>query len=233
LDKDEHSAGGEPEWTISASAPLRRSSVEHHFGSRPAAASPIRLKPASDAEACWIESLENGWLFLVPSGDAAGWLLSVGDSAESLVGKSRLIGAQISELSPARGTFLSHPRVAMPLSEPGWLACGSAATGFDPLCGDGTGNAVREAILGSAVVRAAIDGTDVHHLVAHYQARLLAGFQRHVALCFDFYQSGRSGPWWDSQLHDLQHGLEWCSRQLARFDVFRYRLNGFKLEPVG
>ena len=30
----------------------------------------------------------------------------------------------------------------------GWLACGTAAMGFDPICGDGTGYAVREGILG-------------------------------------------------------------------------------------
>lgn len=228
----EHLKREEPDWTIFASTPLRPSSVEHHFGSRIAAASPARLKPECDAEACWIESLESGWLFLLPSGKGTGWLLSVGGSAESLLEVSRLIKDRIIELGPSQGTFPSHPRIALPLSEPGWLACGTAALGFDPLCGDGTGNATREAILGSAVVRAASSGGDVDSLVAHYQARLLAGFKRHVELCVDFYKSGHSGPWWNNQVDDLERGLAWCSQQLADEDLFRYRLNGFTLEPA-
>jgi hypothetical protein len=100
------------------------------------------------------------------------------------------------------------------------------------LCGDGTGNAVREAILGSAVIRAAIGGGDAGSLADHYQARLIAGLQRHILLCLDFYKSGRSGAWWDHQLDGLKRGLKWCSEQLSGNDAFRYRLNGFTLEPV-
>src|SRR5215831_291116 len=221
-----------PDWTIVASSPLPPSAVENHFGSRPAAASAVSLQAGCDPQSCWIESLEHGWLFLLPAGEGEGWLLSVGDSAESLLVTSRLIQKQICNLRPSRGTFPSHPRVAFPLCQPGWLACGSAAVGFDPLCGDGTGNAVREAILGSAAIRAAIAGGDVSGLTTHYQARLLAGFKRHVGLCFEFYKTGHSGPWWSRQLEDLQRGLAWCSQQLQGMDASRYCLNGFTLEPV-
>jgi flavin-dependent dehydrogenase len=222
----------EPDWTIFASRPLPPLSVEYQFGSRPAAAWAVALQRGCDSEACWIESLENGWLFLLPSGRETGCLLSVGDSVESLLAVSRLIREQIANISLSRGIFPSHPRLAYPLSAPGWLACGAAALGFDPLCGDGAGNAVREAILGSAVVRAAIGGGDAGSLVAHYQARLLAGFRRHIGLCFDFYKSGCSGAWWERQLIDLERGVTWCSEQLADSDASRYRLNGFTLELV-
>ena len=220
----------EPVWTIFASVPLGATFIEHHFGSRLATASPVMLKSGCDDEACWIESLEDGWLFLLPTGERKGWLLSVGTSAQSLLETSRLVKQQTGDLGPARGAFPSHPRIALPLSAPGWLACGTAAVAFDPLCGDGVGNAVREAILGSAVIRAAIGGGDVESLVAHYQTRLLAGFQRHVALCLDFYKSGHSGSWWDAQVDHLKRGFAWCSQQLSNRPAFRYRLNGFTLE---
>jgi 2-polyprenyl-6-methoxyphenol hydroxylase-like FAD-dependent oxidoreductase len=223
----------EPEaaWKIFSSRPLPRSSEEHHFGSRMATASAVTLKPGCDPDACWIESLDNGWLFLLPGVDRA-WLLSVGDSADALLAQSRLIGDQIDEASPSRGTFPSHPRIADPLCEPGWLACGTAALGFDPLCGDGTGHATREAILASAVVRAAIDGSDVDVLVAHYRTRLLAGFKRHLDACREFYRAGRSGPWWDQELNSLDRGLDWCGRQLESAPRFRFRLSGFALEAI-
>jgi hypothetical protein len=232
FEQDPERGAGKADWTIFAASPLPPASVEYQIGSRPAAAAAVTLQVGCDAQACWIESLDNGWLFLLPSGKHTGWLLSVGDTAESLLEMSRLIQEQIVTLSPAGGIFSSHPRISFPLSAPGWLACGTAALGFDPLCGDGAGNAVREAILGAAVVRAAIAGGSEHSLIAHYQARLLAGFQRHVAACLDFYKSGSSGTWWDRQLDDLKQGLTWCSEQLMRLDPSRYRLNGFTLEAV-
>jgi hypothetical protein len=201
-------------WTIFASTPLERPCSERHFGSRWATASPCHLAPGHDIEACWIESLESGWMFLLPSGEQAGWLLSVGGSPEVLFEMSSLIRSQIAELVPARGTFVSHPRTSIPLAGEGWLACGSAALGFDPLCGDGTGNTLREAILASAVIRAVRDGGDAESLSMHYQVRLLASLQRHLALCFDFYKTGPSGKWWEDQLSDLRYGIEWCGLQI-------------------
>lgn len=222
----------EPEWTVFASAPLPPPSTETHFGLRPAAASPVKLKRESDCETCWIESLESGWLFLLPTGTETGWLLSVGGPVDALVGMSRLIKEHIDGLGPSQGTFASHPRIASPLSEPGWLACGTAALAFDPLCGDGAGNAVREAILGAAMLGAIVNGFDLDSLIAHYHSRLIAGFERHVALCLQFYQSGGSGGWWADQAESCRRGLAWCSEQLSEKPPFRYRLNGFALEPA-
>jgi len=197
-----------------------------------ATASPVTLKQGCDAEACWIESREGGWLFLLPSGEGGGWLLSVGDSAEALLGGSRLVAGQIAGIGGTVGSFPAQPRIAEPLGEAGWLACGTAALGFDPLCGDGTGNAAREAILGAAVIRAAAGGADIPPLVAHYRWRLLVGFQRHLEACRQFYKTGHASSWWDQELEALDRGLAWCARQLEKAPAFRYRLNGFVLEPV-
>jgi hypothetical protein len=112
------------------------------------------------------------------------------------------------------------------------LACGTAALGFDPLCGDGAGHAVREAILASAAVRAMVEGADVESVLAHYRSRLVAGFHRHLKLCEEFYRTGGEGSWWEEQLAATIGGVEWC--QSLRFDApqYRYRLNGFSLEAI-
>lgn len=223
-------------WSIFAARPTREEapppSVEHHFGSRMAAASPVVLKNEEASDGCWIESLREGWLFLLPCDGRSGWLLSVGASPGTMLEQSRLVAGQISETGASAGRFPSHPHIADPLAAPGWLTCGTAAIGFDPLCGEGAANATREAILGTAVIRAASQGADVDAVVAHYAARLIAGFRRHLEVCREFYAAGYRGLWWDQQIADLDRGLRWSSQQLTRFPEFRYRLNGFALEAV-
>ena len=229
---DEALDGGDPDWAIVAARPLLTSSQEHQFGSRIATASHVKFRTGADTHACWIESCARGWLFLLPGVDGGGWLLSVGDSAESLLAESSLVAKQIAEADFGGASFPSHPRITDPLCGMGWLACGTAALGFDPLCGDGAGHAVREAILASAVVRAASEGGDVNTLVMHYRARLLGGFAKHLQICSEFYKTGRRGDWWDREVDSVHQGLDWCSSQLAGLSSVNYRLNGFNLEPV-
>ena len=215
---------GDVDWTVITSRPLPEVAAEHHFGTRMARAVPVTLH--CDADTCWIESLEAGWLFLIPNSESAGWLLAVGNDAGALLGESRLIAERVAEINGQASRFPAYPRIMQPLAGNDWVACGSAAMAFDPLCGDGTANAVREAILASAVIRA---GTES---LTHYEARLTAGFQRHLSLCLSFYESGKSGAWWEPEIAALYKGLEWCGARSSSFGTYRYQLNGFDLLPV-
>ena len=126
----------EADFTIFASRPLPTNPVEYCFGSRSAHAAQIRLRNAHDSASCWIESFEDGWLFLIPDAADTGWLLSVGSSPPGVLGSSRLIGERIASVSERSGEFAASPRIVSPLSGPRWLACGTAGMAFDPLCGD-------------------------------------------------------------------------------------------------
>jgi hypothetical protein len=220
------------EFTIFAARPLPSEPVEHCFGSRTASAVKVGLKNAADSESCWIESLDNGWLFLIPNAAESGWLLAVGCSLEDIPERSRLIAERIAFIGDLSGQFPASPRIVSPLCGPGWLACGTAGMAFDPICGDGTAHAVREAILAAAVVQAISTGGDANALLGHYQARLTLGFQRHLAASMDFYRSGSGGPWWEEQLELLQQGLEWCAGQLKSHGRFRYQLSGLELRSI-
>jgi hypothetical protein len=220
------------DWTIFAARPLPAPSEEHRFGSRLASVAPVTLRDASDSAACWIESLENGWLFLVANAPGSGWLLSVGGACEELLGDSGLIAPQIGKLGASAGEFPAYARIAASLCAPGWLACGTAAMAFDPICGDGTAHAIREAILASAVIRAIAGGAPADELLPHYEARLTAGFRRHLALCQGFYRSGGSGPHWTSELASIDRGIDWCDARLGSRPEFKYQLRGFDLEAV-
>jgi hypothetical protein len=213
--------------------PLPAAAAEHRFGSRNASAPQVELKLTAEPAACWVESIEDGWLFLIASAPGSGWLLSVGLRPHELLDQSRLIREQIAGFQPAAAQFAASPRIAAPLAEPGWIACGTAAMAFDPLCGDGTAHAVREAILATAVIGAAARGDDPGRLMAHYEARLTAGFRRHLAHCLEYYASGCRGPWWESEAKSVAQGLDWCGRRLSAHATFQYRLDGFELKAIG
>ena len=223
---------GTPVWTIHSAPPI--AAEEHHFGTRIASAVPVRLADACDPHSCWIESLESGWLFMIPSSPNAGWLLAVGGQpVESLLESSRLIASQIAGPIRAAGQFPAYPRISDPVCAQGWLACGTTAMSFDPLCGDGVGHAVREAILASAIIRAALaEKEPLDRLLDHYRSRLLAGFYRHLQLCREFYTRGYSGPWWDRELAHLAKGLDYCISSMPNGMRFHYQLTGFDLHPI-
>jgi hypothetical protein len=82
------------------------------------------------------------------------------------------------------------------------------------------------------VVKAISEGGDESGLRRHYEARLVAGFQRHLMTSMDFYRSGNSGPWWEQELALLQQGLEWCAGVANGYGPFRYRLSGFELHSI-
>jgi hypothetical protein len=220
-------------WSIFAARPLPAETVEHCFGSRRGCAAPVALRDHSEAAACRIESVDSGWLFLIPNSARSGWLLAVGDSPEVLLGQSRFIAPEIAQRGTAgTGAFPAYARTASPLCGPGWLACGTAAMAFDPICGDGTAHAIREAILASAVIRALANGGAAGDLLSHYEARLTAGFRRHLAICRGFYQTGGTTPLWSSELDAIDRGIRWCDAQLSSGAGFGYRLRGLELEAV-
>jgi hypothetical protein len=225
-----HEAADEPsDFVIHAAAPLGALHTQMRFGARRAAAQPVRLTDPADHASCLIESLEGGWLFVAPTGAGDGWLLAVGADPDLLLAGSRVVAPRIEVAGPAAGAFDSSPRLSDPPCGDGWLACGTAAVGFDPICGDGVANAVREAILAAAVIVAIDRGGEPAALLGHYQAMLTAAMRRHLGLCATFYRSGHGGPWWASELDALAHGHDWCTQRLAAAGDPKYQLRGFDL----
>jgi 2-polyprenyl-6-methoxyphenol hydroxylase-like FAD-dependent oxidoreductase len=192
-------ARGEALYTLTATG-----SPSVRFGTRFAAATPAT---PSDPAACRIEAFPDGWVFHIPNSTSSEWILTVG----------------------GENGFFSAPAIAETLSGPRWLALGSAAMAFDPICGDGTAHAIREAVLASACVRAIYDGQPEAAVRAHYESRMLLGFRRHLALVHSFYHSGQGGPWWDTEAGAAARGIAWCDERIAAFGPPRYRLEGAEL----
>jgi hypothetical protein len=221
---------GPPEWQILSSPQMDHAAEQRAFGTQVASVRSATINATSLRETCWTESVRDGWLFLFTTEGDQARLMSVGDSIETLLNQSELIAKQVHTISENIGEFPAYPRILSPLCGPKWLACGSAAIAFDPLCGEGAGNAVREAILASAVVRAAARGAPEESLLTHYSSRLLQGFFRHLQVCQQFYKTGGDAPFWKAELHLLQQGIEWCLSQ--PMSVPKYRLTNFDLQEI-
>jgi hypothetical protein len=204
------------------------------FGTRIASVARAILKRDADQSACWIESVDTGWLFLLPRGEnEAAALIAVGETPGALLSQSRIIAGLIGALEGPATEFPAYPRIAVPLCGNGWLACGAAAIGFDPLCGEGTGNAARQAYLATAIISAIREGEPVEDLLAHYTSRQMHGFLRHLQICLGFYQSGGSGVFWQSETAMLHQGIAWAGEVLREHaKPPTHRLVGRQLEPI-
>jgi hypothetical protein len=103
---------------------------------------------------------------------------------------------------------------------------------FDPVYGEGASNAVREAILASAAVKAIAKGSNPESVLDHYSARLTAGFLRHLESCRNFYVTGNCGPFWESELRLLDKGINWMRGRMKDSPRFQYRLIDFDLHQI-
>lgn len=221
--------GFAPDLTLEVAPSDHTRSALMRFGERRAAVARVRLAQDADAQACWIEALDAGWLFLIPTSVDGGWVMAVGGLLTPMLEASTLIAPVLRSVEPQSAMLDAAPRMTFPLQAEGWLACGGAAMAFDPICGDGTANAVRQAILASAVISAA-DGGGLA-LRSHYESMLVAAMRRHLRLCMDFYQRETPSPWWDAQLTALTEGYAWCTAHLARAPEPAFELHGFDLAP--
>jgi hypothetical protein len=223
---------GDPAWTIFAARVAVSLPAEMHFGSRKALVGQVELTDGAERDACWVESVENGWLFLLATGNGKGSLICVGGPTEELLEKSRLVGRQVRTMDRVVGEFAAYPRITSSLCGNGWLACGTAAMSFDPLCGEGAGNAAREAILACAAVQAILAGESAAEVLAEYSLRLLLGFLRHLENCREFYVRNAANAFWSSELRLIEEGIAWTKSQLNAGPRPRFRLVGFGLERI-
>jgi 2-polyprenyl-6-methoxyphenol hydroxylase-like FAD-dependent oxidoreductase len=214
-------------WALIAFRSLPPEVSQHEFGSRSASTYKVELAAAAT---CWVESVSTGWLFLIPSAENHGSLIAVGADLASLLDESRLVKHQIKAICEPTGSFPASPRIATPLGGPAWIACGTSAVAFDPIAGEGAGNALREGILAAAVISASRTNPAID-LLNHYSNRILSGFLRHLRDCCRFYDSC-PGPWWQQELQSLKQGVQWAQDELNASPPPLFRLTGFELQKI-
>lgn len=222
---------GDETWTIRTSIDCGVESLTSYWncGMRRAHVAEVKLSEIAEPNSCWIESLEAGWLFLLSVGEGRATLIAVGDGAQSLLERSRLIARLLDSIVAESEVGPCYPRFRRAFVEGREITCGTAAIAFDPLCGEGTGNAAREAFLAAAFVRAASAGGDIDALGHHYCSRLLYGFRRHLEICLQFYRSGGIHEFWKAESDFTKKGIATVDEMLRRLPPSRYRLEDRRL----
>jgi hypothetical protein len=207
---------GDEDWSLhgDASAPPPDTQVGR-FGRRVMLSAEIALALGADPATCWMEGTAGGWVFLAPidvrrailqatlpeppSGDPAGALAAIVASTDHI---SRLVEAPESDVH----VHCTAPELRRPLCGPRWLAIGHAAMSLDPVCGDGTAQALRSGVLAAAIIATCEEGGDRHALIEHYDRRVARTFAAHLAACAQLYDPAVFGEGWEREIAVLREG---------------------------
>lgn len=210
------------------------------FGRRRAILAEARLSADADEETCWMEATPAGWLFLAPLGSRRALLqvvvpLPPPDPAAALslaLRATRRIGTLVSDVAGPPRLFDASPGLMKYVCGSRWVAVGSLACAYDPLCGDGTGYAVREAILAAALLDGIERGLPREPCLEHYRKRLTHALHAHLRACCSFYALAGFDDTWRDELVALEYGLRELDEEIIPRDEFGYGLRGFSLVPL-
>ncbi|WP_030759669.1 MULTISPECIES: hypothetical protein [unclassified Streptomyces] len=202
--------GGVPHWTVTAAS---HPEDQWTAGRRRLLAGEAALAPGQDDTTARLACTELAWLHLTPLGDGSALLQAMvpGPAAhpEDLLGRllaasalaPRLPRAPASVVAlPAAPRLHRTPATAPTPRTPGRLLVGAGAIRYDPLSGTGTAQALRTAVLATAVVDAAAAGTSPQALCDHYAARLRTAFRAHLDTCARLYPQAFPSPAWHHEI---------------------------------
>jgi flavin-dependent dehydrogenase len=236
---------GSFEWRVYAtngpSADNNNSSiVPTSFGQRHAISAEVLLHDDSECATSRIESTPAGWLFLAPLAKGRGVLQGIvsqkpndsGQTLRAVLGQTRQIKHIVRHVSATTYAVPCAPKKLSEMSGANWLATGTAACSYDPLCGDGTGYAVRAAILAAAVLEAIDRGTPTKSLLNYYKLRLTYAFYTHIRSCLSLYLDGGFDDSWRSELALMQAGVREVEQELLNMSTDQYRLDEYELSPA-
>jgi len=187
-----------------------------------------------------LENTCSGWVFMAPTGPRRAVVQAAvpEESPHSerglldLVAETQDIAARIGEVLSDVTVADGSPSLAPWLVVPGAIAVGDEAVSFDPLNGDGVGQALRASILASAVLAAIAAGQEIQTCLTHYRSRLIAALARHLRGCERYYRTAAFSQAWAPQLADTAEGIADLETQLARLPPFAFGLRERSLVPL-
>ncbi len=219
----------------SAIAQQLGSGHRYSFGARCVLSQEVQLINSVEEDIYWIETVPEGWLFLAPLGNKKAILQAMvplisGESSDLLailIKQTRYIQDYIAELSASIAIFVAFPQILQPLSGKKHLAVGDAAFSVDPISGDGTGYAMRGAILATSVIDAIASGLSGSDSLKHYTLRLEKTFDAHLQQCLEYYLRGFTSSLWQREIKRMQKARSLWNP--TKNDNFTHILRDFQL----
>jgi 2-polyprenyl-6-methoxyphenol hydroxylase-like FAD-dependent oxidoreductase len=185
------------------------------------------------------EAVPEGWLFVAPAGPVATVQLMLaaptgGPAAalERALAASAFARESLGELRTPPLCWPAAPVFADPWPEDGPPRIGDAAMAFDPICGDGTGQAIRSALLAAASLDAIEAGGDFRSIRENYRRRLKLAFCGHLDSCLALYGSLQPRSLWAGELLQMSRAAAALRDGLPGPGALDYRLMGTRLVPA-
>jgi flavin-dependent dehydrogenase len=207
------------------------------FGRRRGVAASVKLTPLARTDRALIESVQGGWLFLIPQGLGRGAVQAVFSEQivdpraqlRALLARSRFMSALIEEIVGEPAGFAAMPRLAMTPCASRSIDVGDAAVALDPLSGNGVGSGLRSAILAAAVLEAAGQDAMPQACFDHYAQRLRKTMRSHVQSCIEFYGRAAHTDGWRAEIGMM---IEALHRLPPEPDTAAFMLNDGRLDRM-
>jgi flavin-dependent dehydrogenase len=198
---------GSPE-SAGAAAPMRA------FGRRHAWVAQAMLRAESRPDLCVMETVGDGWVFLLPVGAGRASLQFVAipsitplPAPNHAVAATRTIRKAIDGIGAWSDPMPCMPRARLPPACPGRIAVGEAALAFDPVSGDGVGHALRGAVLAATSLHAIANGAPIAECLDGYASTLRRAMAHHLKTCLALYGAAPRGPGWRDEVSAMAAGV--------------------------
>jgi hypothetical protein len=198
-----------PFWIVHARAPQTGEfpPALREIGRRQAWIAPAMLAPRAHRDRCLMESVERGWLFLLPVSAERADLQYVSlpshpppPAPEFVIEKTTMIRHALSDIAPWRSPIACMPKVHLTPAQSGALAVGEGALAFDPISGDGVGHALRSVVLAATTLDAIAKGQPADECLSEYAATLHRAMAHHLKICLGLYNDAMHDPGWRAEI---------------------------------
>lgn len=231
--------GQESDWTVFTSDHSEEDSRRKRFGRRVTLITEVEVCRGTDLATCWIESNSGGWVFFAPISSNRATLQatvpvrpeSLEDSLNDILAGTRHIRRMAGDRVHPVDVTISSPAICTPCGEDGRLAAGRAAMCLDPLCGDGTGQALRTGLLAAAVITGVVEGGQCDALVKHFNQRLGMTFSVHLIACAEFYRYDIFSQSWNEEIGSIAAAANTAKQRFE--EPLSFRMNGLRLVAIG
>jgi 2-polyprenyl-6-methoxyphenol hydroxylase-like FAD-dependent oxidoreductase len=211
------------------------------FGHRCILSREVILTKASEQNVCWMETVPDGWLFLAPLGGHRALLQcmvpvvpkELEELLPYLLEKTRFLNTMVDSLLGSTMIYEAFPQILAPLCGTKWIAIGDAAFSVDPISGDGTGYAIRGAILAASVINAIASNLLNSDYLHHYTCRLHKAFFSHLAQCLSYYSDAFSSSAWKMEIELMKKAFHLPEYHKHSTENFLYRLQELNLVSFG